>query len=158
MEPEKNEGWVHRVSEGNPVMAIDTPGGRFQMRFDETTPVSAPGSLVFFAQFIEAGGRFEALCREAPLRYTSNNAPDRREVLATLVLGILAGGRRFAHLSALQFDEVAAGLLGEPWCARTARAARSTDSILMQRPGGCGRRSTRWSSTCLPSRGCWTRM
>ena len=93
-------------------MAIDTPGGRFHVRFDDTTPVSALGPLVFFAQFIEAGGRFEALCREAPLRYTSNNAPDPREVLATIVLGIVAGCRRFAHLSALRFDDVAAGLLG----------------------------------------------
>jgi hypothetical protein len=103
-------------------MAIDTPGGRFHVRFDETTPVSALGPLVFFAQFIEAGGRFEALCREAPLRYTSNNAPDPREVLATIVLGILAGCRRFAHLSALRFDDVAAGLLG-------VRALVSEDSV-----------------------------
>jgi len=112
MEEAKSEATAHREGEGKAVMAIDTPGGRFQVRFDETTPVSALGPLVFFAQFIEAGGRFEGLCREAPLRYTSNHAPDPREVLATLVLGVLAGCRRFAHLSALQFDEVAAGLLG----------------------------------------------
>jgi len=112
MEQEKSEGSAHPVGEGNPVMAIDTPGGRFQVRFDETTPVSALGPLVFFAQFIEAGGRFETLCRQAPLRYSSNHAPEPREVLATLGLGILAGCRRFAHLRALQFDEVAAGLLG----------------------------------------------
>lgn len=122
MEQEKSEAQSHPVGESNPVMAIDTPGGRFQVRFDETTPVSALGPLVFFAQFIEAGGRFEALCRQAPLRYTSNNAPDPREVLATLVLGVLAGCRRFAHLSALQFDEVAAGLLG-------VRALVSEDSV-----------------------------
>lgn len=103
-------------------MVVDTPGGRFQVRFDETTPVSALGPLVFFTQFLEAGGRFETLCREAPLRYTSNHAPEPREVLATLVLGLLAGCRRFAHLSALQFDEVAAGLLG-------VRALVSEDSV-----------------------------
>jgi hypothetical protein len=87
MEQEKGEGSAHPVGEGNPVMAIDTPGGRFQVRFDETTPVSALGPRVFFAQFIEAGGRFETLCRQAPLRYSSNHAPEPREVLATLVLG-----------------------------------------------------------------------
>lgn len=122
MKQEKSEESAHPVGEGNPVMVIDTPGGRFQVRFDDTTPVSALGPLVFFARFIGAGGRFEALSREAPLRYTSNNAPDPREVLATLVLGILAGCRRFAHLSALQFDEVAAGLLG-------VRALVSEDSV-----------------------------
>jgi hypothetical protein len=88
MEQEKGEGSAHPVGEGNPVMAIDTPGGRFQVRFDETTPVSALGPRVFFAQFIEAGGRFETLCRQAPLRYSSNHAP---ELGKRLVRSLTAG-------------------------------------------------------------------
>ena len=93
-------------------LVIDTPGGRYRANFDERTPVSALGPLVFFAQFLQASGRFEALCQDAPLAYRSANAPAVRDVVGTLVLGILAGHSRYAHLSALRFDEVAPGLLG----------------------------------------------
>jgi hypothetical protein len=93
-------------------MMIDTPGGRFRASFDDRTPVSSLASLVFFAQFLQASGRFDAFCQDAPLSYASPNAPAVRDVLGTLILGILAGHWRYAHLSALRFDAVAPGLLG----------------------------------------------
>jgi len=93
-------------------LVIDTPGGRYRASFDDRTPVSALGPLVFFAQYLQASGQFEALCRNAPLVYRSPNAPAARDVVGTVVLGILAGHWRYAHLSALRFDEVAPGLLG----------------------------------------------
>lgn len=93
-------------------LVIDTPGGRYRASFDERTPVSPPGPLVFFAQFPQASGRFEALCQDAPLVSGSPNAYAAREGVGTLVLGILAGHWRYAHLSALRFDTVAPGLLG----------------------------------------------
>lgn len=93
-------------------LLVDTPGGRFRASFDDRMPVSSLASLVFFAQFLHASGRFEALCKDLPLSYTSPNAPVPRDVVGTLVLGILAGHWRYAHLSALRFDEVAPGLLG----------------------------------------------
>ncbi|MBI5380933.1 MAG: hypothetical protein HZA31_03430 [Opitutae bacterium] len=68
--------------------------------------------LAFFAQFLHASGRFEALCRDALLTYRSPHASAAREVIGTLVLGILAGHWRYAHMSALRFDAVAPGLLG----------------------------------------------
>jgi len=95
-----------------PELVIDTPGGRYRASFDDRTPVSALGPLVFFAQYLQACGQFEALCRNAPLVYRSPNAPAARDVVGTVVLGILAGHWRYAHLSALRFDEVAPGLLG----------------------------------------------
>lgn len=93
-------------------LVIDTPGGRYRAVFDEETPVSALGPLVFFAQFLRAGGRFEALCADAPMEYGSPNAPAVRDVLGTLLLGILAGHWRYAHLTGLRFDAVAPELLG----------------------------------------------
>ena len=96
----------------DPELVIDTPGGRYRAVFDDATPVSALGPLVFFAQFLRAGGRFDALCADAPLEYHSPNAPPVRDVLGTLLLGILAGHWRYAHLTALRFDAVAPGLLG----------------------------------------------
>lgn len=47
-----------------------------------------------------------------PLEYRSGNAPDQRDVLGTLLLGLLAGHRRYAHITALRGDAVAAQALG----------------------------------------------
>lgn len=95
-------------------MVVDTPGGRFRVDYDAGLPISPVGPLVFFAQFLEASGRFEALCAKAALTYTSPNAPDKRAVLATMVLGIHAGGRR-----------------------RRPVGVRADDPKFRSRPGGC---------------------
>lgn len=95
-----------------PELVLDTPGGRFRAQFDDQTPVSALGPLVFFAQFLKASGRFESLCADQPLNYRGANAPSARDVIGTLLLGILAGHWRYAHLSALRFDSIAPELLG----------------------------------------------
>ena len=79
------------ASEEEEELVIDTPGGRYRASFDERTSVSPLGPRVFFAQFLQASGRFEALCQDAPLAYGSPNAYAAREVIGTLVLGILAG-------------------------------------------------------------------
>ena len=47
-----------------------------------------------------------------PLQYRSGNAPDKRDVLGTLMLSLLAGHRRYAHITALRGDAVAAQALG----------------------------------------------
>jgi hypothetical protein len=47
-----------------------------------------------------------------PLNYTSRNSPKVRDVLGTVVLGILAGHWRYAHLTALRGDTVSAERLG----------------------------------------------
>ena len=49
---------------------------------------------------------------QCPLAYRSGNAPDKRDVLGTLMLGLLAGHRRYAHITALRGDAVAAQALG----------------------------------------------
>jgi hypothetical protein len=46
------------------------------------------------------------------LAYSSGNAPGKRDVLGTLLLGLLAGHRRYAHITALRGDAVAAAALG----------------------------------------------
>ena len=112
MTPKGLELCVHPPGECDQDMVVDTPGGRFRIDYDEELPVSPVGPLVFFAQFLQASGHFEALCEHAPLTYTSPNAPDKRAVLATMVLGVLSGCRRFAQLEALRYDTLAAGMMG----------------------------------------------
>jgi hypothetical protein len=93
-------------------LIVDTPGGRFQAQFVPDLPVSSLGALVFFAQFLATSGGFEALVADTPLSYESNRAHAPRDVLGTLLLGILAGHYRYAHLAALRCDALAPSLLG----------------------------------------------
>ena len=87
-------------------LAVDTGGGRFHVEWDESAPVTPLGQLVFFMQFLAAGGLFAGWVRECPLRYESANAPEIIDVLGTMVLGVLSGQRRYAHLNALRADSV----------------------------------------------------
>lgn len=87
-------------------LAVDTGGGRIHVEWDPQAPVTPLGQLVFFAQFLAAGGLFAAWVRECPLRYESPNAPEVVDVLGTIALGVLCGQRRYAHLGALRADSV----------------------------------------------------
>jgi hypothetical protein len=69
MTPKGLELCVHPPGECDQDMVVDTPGGRFRIDYDEELPVSPVGPLVFFAQFLQASGHFEALCEHAPLTY-----------------------------------------------------------------------------------------
>lgn len=91
---------------------VDTLGGRMHVRWDQEAAATPHGQLVFFAEFLAATGVFERWVSACPLAYRSGNAPDKRDVLGTLMLGLLAGHRRYAHITALRGDAVAAQALG----------------------------------------------
>jgi hypothetical protein len=55
---------------------------------------------------------FDNWVAACPLHYTSPNAPKKRDVLGTMVLSILAGHWRYAHITAVRGDGVNPGLLG----------------------------------------------
>ena len=93
-------------------LVVDTLGGRMHVRWDEGAAATPHGQLVFFAEFLAATGVFERWVSSCPLAYRSGNAPDKRDVLGTLMLGLLAGHRRYAHITALRGDAVAAQALG----------------------------------------------
>jgi len=59
----------------------------------------ATGQLPFFIEFLKVSGVFEAWVADCPLTYHSNHASDKRAVLATLLLSILAGHHRYAHIT-----------------------------------------------------------
>ena len=89
---------------GPPVepMVVDTLGGRMHVRWDESSHATPNGQLVFFAEFLRAAGVFDEWVRACPLEYRSGNAPGKRDVLDTLLLAILAGHRRYAHVTSLR--------------------------------------------------------
>ena len=55
---------------------------------------------------------FDRWVDACPLRYSSPNASRLRDVLGTLMLGILAGSKRYAHIAGVRGDAVAAQALG----------------------------------------------
>ena len=92
--------------------AVDPLGGRLHVGWDAGAAATPHGQLVFFAEFLAATGVFERWVSACPLAYKSGNAPTKREALSTLMLGLLAGHRRDAHIIALRGDAVAAQALG----------------------------------------------
>lgn len=82
------------------------------VRWDAGAAATPHGQLVFFAEFLATTGVFERWVSSCPLQYRSGNAPHKRDVLGTLMLGLLAGHRRYAHITALRGDAVAAQALG----------------------------------------------
>jgi hypothetical protein len=91
---------------------VDTLGGRMHVRWAVGAAATPHGQLVFFAEFLATTGAFERWVSACPLEYRSGNAPDKRDGLGTLMLGLLAGHRRYAHITALRGDAVAAQALG----------------------------------------------
>src|SRR3954471_24976181 len=91
---------------------VDTYLVRVKVDWDPEANVTALGHFAFFVEYLKSGGRFDALVADCPLTYRSHNRPEVRDVLGTLVLGILAGHWRYSHLASLRGDTVSAGLLG----------------------------------------------
>ncbi len=105
-------GALAEVSTPPAELSIGTPGGRFQVRWDEGGSATALGQLAFFAEFLEVSGLFERWVERCPMAYTSPNAPSPRDVLGTWLLSILDGQRRYAHVAGLRGDAVAPQMLG----------------------------------------------
>lgn len=85
---------------------------RYEVEWDAEAKVTPMGSMVFFAQYLQTGGLIDRLCKGVPLGYSSNNAPEDRDVLGTIILSILNGQTRYAHINALRGERVAAEMLG----------------------------------------------
>ncbi|MDP3476539.1 hypothetical protein [Hydrogenophaga sp.] len=91
---------------------VNTLGERMPVRWDSGAAATPHGQLGFFAEFLAATRVFDRWVADCPLTYSSGNAPTQRDVLGTLMPGLLAGHRRYAHITALRGDAVAAQALG----------------------------------------------
>jgi hypothetical protein len=97
---------------GRGAWPVDTPGGRFYAEWEEEVPVTREGQLVFFFQFLEAGARWERFMGGCPLSYTGNRGSGARNVMGTVMLSVLCGHWRYAHINAVRGDRVNPALLG----------------------------------------------
>jgi Transposase DDE domain group 1 len=109
---EANEPIKTVLAKAGETMVAQTMGGRMHVRWDETAQATPHGQLVFFAEFLATAGVFDRWVDECPLNYSSPNASSKRDVLGTLMLGILAGSKRYAHIASVRGDAVAAQALG----------------------------------------------
>lgn len=91
---------------------VDTYGGRIHVEWDPQAAVTPLGQLPFFIEFLKLGGLFDEWVQKCPLELISRNAPTKSDILGTLLLSILAGHRRYAHVTTMRCDGVNPGLLG----------------------------------------------
>jgi hypothetical protein len=111
---------VHPAGEQPPIeqdtpfapATLDTFAGPVRVEWDPTAPLTPHGQLPFFIEYLKVANLFDALVADCPLAYKSPNAPDKRDVLGTAMLSVLAGHKRYAHITALRNDGVLPELLG----------------------------------------------
>ena len=121
---------------------VETFGGRIHVEWDSEGAVTPLGQLPFFVEFLKTAELFEPWITECPLEYESPNAPSKRDILGTILLSVLGGHRRYAHISAIRADGVNPELLGMKKTASedsVRRAFKDADE------GRCGR----WQSDHL---------
>ena len=94
------------------VQTVETYGGTVRLRWDPAAAVTAFGQMPYFIEFLKTAGLFEDWVEDCPLDYRSPNAPAKRDVLGTLLLSVLAGHRRYAHINSIRSDGVNPQLLG----------------------------------------------
>jgi hypothetical protein len=118
---------VERVS-GGPVVA-DTFAGRIHVEWDNSATVTPLGQLPFFIEYLKQGCLFDGFVADCPLHYRSPNAPAKRDVLGTVLLSILAGHWRYAHMTTLRCDPVNPPLLGMSEVVSEDAVRRGLDKI-----------------------------
>jgi hypothetical protein len=105
-----------------PPHRVDTIGGPLHVKWENDSEVTAHGSLTYFVQFLKVSKLWEDWVRDCPLAYTSPNAPRKEEILGTILLSVLAGHKRYSHITSMRQDLVLPQLLG-------LSCLRSEDSV-----------------------------
>src|SRR3954449_10604107 len=120
---------VHQTGEaGEEVLAekgasaVDTFGGKVFVRWDPEAHVTGFGPAAYFIEFLKTNGLWESWVRDCPLQYKSANAPPKQDILGTVMLSVLAGHKRYAHITTIRSDSVLPGLLG-------MKRGRSEDAV-----------------------------
>lgn len=93
-------------------VAVDTFGGRLHVEWNPQAAVTPLGQLPFFIDYLHVSGLFDEWVSRCPLQWSSPNAPTKTDVLGTVLLSVLSGHQRYAHINALRGDGVNPDLLG----------------------------------------------
>jgi len=95
-----------------PPIPVETYGGRIHVEWDPHAAVTPLGQLPFFIEFLKTADLFAPWVQDCPLQYQSPNAPRTVDLLGTLLLSILSGHHRYAHITTIRNDGVNPALLG----------------------------------------------
>ncbi len=101
---------------------VETLGGMVEVRWVAEPGMTMNGPLIYFVEFLVKSGRWKRWGDTCPLEYQSPNAPSKDEILATMLLSVMSGHRRYAHITGLRGDGVMASMLG-------VKTLRSEDSV-----------------------------
>lgn len=91
---------------------VDTYAGKLHVEWDPSAAVTPLGQLPFFIEFLKTSKLFDDLIENCPLKFTSNNASNVRDILGSMMLSILSGHTRYSHVTALRGESINAKLLG----------------------------------------------
>ena len=91
---------------------VQTMAGRIQIRWENESAATPMGQLAYFIEFLNLTGLWSRWLESCPLAYSSPNAPSKAEVLGTWMLSMLAGHRRYSHVTTIRCDGVNPELLG----------------------------------------------
>jgi hypothetical protein len=146
------EGGEQGMVEREP-SALDTFGGKVFVRWDPDANVTGFGPAAYFIEFLKTNRLWERWLEDCPLCYTSPNAPPKQDVLGTVMLSVLAGHKRYAHITTVRSDNVLPQLLGmtrvrsedavrrafqhgqeEPWTGWTRKHLAGTYEPLLNEP------------------------
>ena len=72
-------------------MALDSFASKLEVHSAPDEAVTSKGQLPFVVDFLKLADLFEPFVKQAPLSYSGSNAPQVRDVLGTVLLGVLAG-------------------------------------------------------------------
>ena len=91
---------------------MDSFSGRIHVWWSPDEAVTPLGQLPFFIDYLKQADLFNPFVSDCPMRFSSPNAPKVQDILGTMILSIVAGGRCYAHVNALRHDGINPALLG----------------------------------------------
>src|SRR5258708_19927616 len=83
------------------VTSVDTFAGKIHVKWAPEASVSSLGLMIFFIEFLKTSGLFDRWVEDCPLHYSSGNAPEKRDVLGTILLSLLSGHCQYAPINSL---------------------------------------------------------
>lgn len=93
-------------------VAINAYSSSGKIVWDRESNVTQFGQMPFFIDFLKTTKLFDSWVESCPLKYASHNAPEVRDLLGTIMISILAGHKRYAHITSIRSDRVNPALLG----------------------------------------------
>ena len=123
------ERYLVEQSGSNESMALDSFRDRIHVHWSPDEAVTPLGQLPFFIDFLKQADLFGPFIAACPLLFSSPNAPKVRDVIGTLVLAIVSGAWRYAHVSALRHDGINPPLLGMSKVCSDDSVRRALESL-----------------------------